>query len=53
MVTDIPLRRLPGAAAARGPACSLVNDRDVRVISDQDELLTIDPTKDYQPRGRP
>ncbi len=33
----------------------LVNDLDVRVITDEGELLrhlTIDPTKDYQPRGR-
>jgi transposase InsO family protein len=34
----------------------LVNDRDVRVINDDGELLaqfTIDPTKQYQPQKRP
>jgi transposase InsO family protein len=34
----------------------LVNDLDVRVLTDDGELLrhlTLDPTKDYQPRGRP
>jgi transposase InsO family protein len=34
----------------------LVADRDVRVMNDDGELLrhlTIDPTKDYQPHGRP
>ena len=34
----------------------LVNDLDVRVITEDGELLrqlTLDPTKDYQPRGRP
>ena len=33
----------------------LVNDLDVRVITEDGELLrqlTLDPTKDYQPRGR-
>ncbi len=34
----------------------LVNDLDVRVITEDGELLrhlTIDPTKDYQPHGQP
>ncbi len=33
----------------------MVNDVDVRVLTDEGALrhLTIDPTKDYQPRGRP
>jgi hypothetical protein len=34
----------------------LVNDLDVRVITDDGELLrglTLDPTKTYQPTGRP
>jgi len=34
----------------------LANDLDVRVVTEDGELLrrlTIDPTKDYQPRGRP
>jgi hypothetical protein len=34
----------------------LVADKDVRVITEEGELLrqlTIDPTKDYQPHGRP
>jgi hypothetical protein len=33
----------------------LVADLDVRIITDDGELLrhlTIDPTKDYQPRGK-
>jgi hypothetical protein len=34
----------------------LVNDLDVRVITEDGELLrqlTLDPTKTYQPTGRP
>ena len=45
-----------GRAHAGTRVLLLVNDLDVRVISEDGELLrhlTIDPTKDYQPRGRP
>jgi transposase InsO family protein len=44
-----------GRAHAGTRVLVLVNDRDVRVVTDDGELLrqlTIDPTKDYQPRGR-
>ena len=45
-----------GRAHAGTRVLLLVKDLDVRVITDDGELLrhlTIDPTKDYQPRGRP
>ena len=44
-----------GRAHAGTRVLLLVNDLDVRVITDDGELLrqlTLDPTKDYQPRGR-
>ena len=45
-----------GRAHAGTRVLLLVNDLDVRVITEDGELLrhlTIDPTKDYQPHGRP
>ncbi|HEX2186829.1 MAG TPA: IS481 family transposase [Chloroflexota bacterium] len=45
-----------GRAHAGNRVLLLVNDLDVRVITEDGELLrhlTLDPTKDYQPRGRP
>jgi hypothetical protein len=45
-----------GRANAGTRVLLLVNDLDVRVITEDSELLrqlTLDPTKDYQPRGRP
>ena len=44
-----------GRAHAGTRVLLLVNDLDVRVITEDGELLrhlTIDPTKDYQPLGR-
>ena len=44
-----------GRAHAGTPVLLLVNDLDVRVVTEEGELLrqlTLDPTKDYQPRGR-
>ncbi len=45
-----------GRAHAGTRVLLLVNDVDVRVITEDGELLrhlTLDPTKAYQPRGRP
>lgn len=45
-----------GRAHAGTRVMLLAADLDVRVISEDGELirhLTLDPTKDYQPRGRP
>jgi hypothetical protein len=45
-----------GRAHAGTRVLLLVNDLDVRVITESGELLhqlTIDPTKNYQPRPRP
>jgi transposase InsO family protein len=45
-----------GRAHAGTRVLLLIADLDVRVITEDGELLrhlTIDPTKDYQPRGRP
>lgn len=45
-----------GRAHAGTRVLLLVADRDVRVVTEDGELLrqlTIDPTKDYQPHGRP
>ncbi len=45
-----------GRAHAGTRVLLLVNDLDVRVITEDGELLrhlTIDPTKDYQPHGGP
>ena len=44
-----------GRAHAGITVLLLVNDLDVRVVTEEGELLrklTLDPTKDYQPRGR-
>jgi transposase InsO family protein len=45
-----------GRAHAGTRVLLLINDLDVRVLTDDGELLrhlTLDPTKDYQPLGRP
>ena len=45
-----------GRAHAGTRVLLLVDDLDVRVLTEEGELLrqlTLDPTKDYQPRGRP
>jgi transposase InsO family protein len=46
-----------GRTHARTPVLLLVQDREIRVINEHTgELLrelTLDPTRDYQPRGRP
>jgi hypothetical protein len=45
-----------GRAHAGTKVLLLVNDLDVRVLNEDGELLrqlTIDPTKNYQPRSRP
>ena len=44
-----------GRAHAGTRVLLLVDDLDVRVVTEEGELLrhlTLDPTKDYQPRGR-
>ncbi len=44
-----------GRAHAGARVVLLVNDLDVRVVTEDGELLrhlTLDPTRDYQPRGR-
>ncbi len=45
-----------GRAHAGVRVLLLVKDLDVRIVTEDGELLrhlTLDPTRDYQPRGRP